>query len=571
MDRARIYVKTPLGEEAVRQRTRLVQRNLRMVLLQVDGQVDVEGLIAKIGNESLVVAAVLELEQGGFIALQSTEKSRQARRQSNEPPAADDLGPPSVFEPSALKLAEQSQFSHFSTFGRVADSVAPPMPLPAAARKESASLAEEAARGAGDQVASVPDWRERLGVALAGWQPRFPWRYLFLAFAGLFLLAVWWVWPGERERHLAEQRMSQALAVPVVVADLSLEFFPRPVVVLRAVRFGELAHCAALRLPVTMNWLWAEKRAFSRVDIVDFSVAAAGLTGLAELMEKLHQQDANRALFERGVLQGATLDLGTFTLQGLSGEFMPGKQAEIFLQNEDRSLQFTLAGAGLPGQARFRIEGVAWRPEEKSPFQIQALQLEGRLSAQGAEVESFEMDMLGGRIRGDGHLGWGKEWGLQARLQAERIDWRRLLDLLALPLDAEGELAGSGRLQAKAAEGGKAWQLTAMELEVSVQKGVVRGLDLGEAARRTGRDGARGGMTRFDSLSASLRKSGEHWRLERMKLDAGLLQASGELQFSPPRQVTGNSQVLVRSSVAPIRAAVTIEGELPTLQVRNGR
>lgn len=38
MDPKLVFAKTPIGDEAVRQSTRVVQRNLRMVLVQVDGK-----------------------------------------------------------------------------------------------------------------------------------------------------------------------------------------------------------------------------------------------------------------------------------------------------------------------------------------------------------------------------------------------------------------------------------------------------------------------------------------------------------------------------------------------------
>ena len=63
-----VFAKTPTGDEAVRQSTRVVQRNLRMVLVQVDGKLSVEELAGKIGDARLVDNALRELEEGGFIA-----------------------------------------------------------------------------------------------------------------------------------------------------------------------------------------------------------------------------------------------------------------------------------------------------------------------------------------------------------------------------------------------------------------------------------------------------------------------------------------------------------------------
>ena len=50
MNSSLVYAKTPIGDEAVRQSTRVVQRNLRMVLVQIDGKLTVGELGDKIGN-----------------------------------------------------------------------------------------------------------------------------------------------------------------------------------------------------------------------------------------------------------------------------------------------------------------------------------------------------------------------------------------------------------------------------------------------------------------------------------------------------------------------------------------
>ncbi|HNM21278.1 MAG TPA: hypothetical protein PKJ66_02185, partial [Rhodocyclaceae bacterium] len=100
MDQNLIYAKTPSGDEAVRQSTRVVQRNLRMVLVQVDGKLTVGELATKIGNPKMVEQSLRELEEGGFIA-----------------PV---LEAASVWEEAKRKIAERAAMapaSQFSTFG----------------------------------------------------------------------------------------------------------------------------------------------------------------------------------------------------------------------------------------------------------------------------------------------------------------------------------------------------------------------------------------------------------------------------------------------------------------------
>ncbi|GHU33108.1 hypothetical protein AGMMS50256_24420 [Betaproteobacteria bacterium] len=69
MDPNLIYVKTASGEDAIQQRTLVIQRNVRMVLILVDGQSSVADLTHKIGNLQLTENALVELEKGGFIEL----------------------------------------------------------------------------------------------------------------------------------------------------------------------------------------------------------------------------------------------------------------------------------------------------------------------------------------------------------------------------------------------------------------------------------------------------------------------------------------------------------------------
>ena len=67
MDNEIVYRKTAAGEQAMQQRKRLMQRNLRMVLILVDGVSPVAELSKKTGDAQLTANALGELLQGGFI------------------------------------------------------------------------------------------------------------------------------------------------------------------------------------------------------------------------------------------------------------------------------------------------------------------------------------------------------------------------------------------------------------------------------------------------------------------------------------------------------------------------
>ena len=99
MDSNLVFAKTPTGDEAVRQSTRVVQRNLRMVLVQVDGKMTVEDLTAKIGNPRLVQSALKELEEGGFIAptLEAVSMWEESMKVADKGGAQEPIPPMSQF------------------------------------------------------------------------------------------------------------------------------------------------------------------------------------------------------------------------------------------------------------------------------------------------------------------------------------------------------------------------------------------------------------------------------------------------------------------------------------------
>ena len=103
MDPNLVFAKTPIGDEAVRQSTRVVQRNLRMVLVQVDGKMSVEELTSKIGNPRLVESALRELEEGGFIAptVEAVSIWEEGKKAAN----------------GGAPQGDHSVMSQFSTFG----------------------------------------------------------------------------------------------------------------------------------------------------------------------------------------------------------------------------------------------------------------------------------------------------------------------------------------------------------------------------------------------------------------------------------------------------------------------
>ena len=158
------------------QRTRVMQRNVRMVLILVDSQSSVADLCLKTGNPQLTESALLELEKGGFVEPRGAQDSMWAEgtKVAQEVRAAADshrqsgrAASAAVTEPSrsdvaisagaVIKTAAPSELSTANT--SVALAQAEQAALPDGAKVETGYFADRPSLPSGP---SEPSWVERI-------------------------------------------------------------------------------------------------------------------------------------------------------------------------------------------------------------------------------------------------------------------------------------------------------------------------------------------------------------------------------------------------------------------------
>ena len=169
MDNKTVFVKTKEGEEAMRQRTRLVQRNLRSILIMVDGKATVADLSKRFGDRNAAQAALAELLAGGYIAEQLDQldftkaQPPEVRKEPAEdvpeltsqvaPPPAQD--PPSAPPPAAEPPPLPPVIEEIELTAPEYESLPPPPLRPATPPKPV------------PPVAAGPGWMGRIKALLA--------------------------------------------------------------------------------------------------------------------------------------------------------------------------------------------------------------------------------------------------------------------------------------------------------------------------------------------------------------------------------------------------------------------
>ena len=550
MDQKLIYAKTPIGDEAVRQRTRVVQRNLRLVLVQVNGKLNVGELSAKIGDPRLVENALRDLEEGGFIAptmeAVSVWQESKLRAQKLKTLGLPKGGAPAVGRPTSFADpgAAPSAGSAFSSFG-------PPV-----------SRAPDA-----EPEASPPDAPEprprRLLLPVTG------------GIAGILLLGllVLLFFPYERFRPGIEAGLGEMLQAPVRVGEIRVSVLPQPVLRLVNVQVSGEGDAAIDEVRILSPWalFGSGVRVLPQVEIIGVRLPADRLLALPLLVV----EPGGRKLplvIRRLVIDRLSVAVGTLTLADLKGEVRmreDGRVENASLQKVNRSLR--VEAQPTPQGVVLKIEGLGWRPSEDSPLTLDSVQASGLLQKGKLVIQSFDATTLGGVVRGSWLLDWSKGLAMVGDATLERLDCRRVTSVFAPSLWLEGYLGGTLRMRAAGRDSLALWSNVEASLDALVLRGVLNGVDLGEAARRGGGTPVRAGSTKFERLSARLAITGQQVVGRDVAMNSGMFSANGQFVVTRDREVNSSLIATMQTSASVLRMPIRVNGTLPNLQAVGGR
>jgi len=566
MDSNLIFVKTQVGDEAVRQSTRVVQRNLRMVLVQVDGSLSVGELSAKIGNPRLVERALRELEEGGFIA----------PRQGAVLIRAEGASPDNV-------VVEKRVISQFSTFGeRPAAQVASVAPLgrtdansqfssfgkpilPASGRNTPPPVVEETKferkpviKKSRDEGRPIQWGRWLLGVPL-----------------GLLLLAllVVLVYPYNNFKPGIETAASKMLQVPVRIGNVGVTFWPRPALTLSSLVLGEGADGSIeqVRIASPLSLLSAEQHRLPGVQIIGSSVSADFLAS-SDLFKMSTANTDGVLLLSQVSVERLSVLARDLAVRDLAGEFVfkdDGKLEKATLKNDDLGLRLLAVPA--PDGILLDIQGSGWKPLGKA-LGFDSLQAKGLLRKGKLVIQSVDTTFLNGILKGSWLLDWSKDnLSMAGDASLQRLDCRKVTAALVPSLSLEGELSGNLRLRASGKDWDGLWNGVEANLDADIVHGILHGTDIGDAVRGGNGFIVRSGSTKFDRLRTSLTIDPKQIFGRNLQMSAGMLNASGQFVAGRGRGLDANLLVTMQTSVTTVRSSVRVTGELPNLIAVSGK
>ena len=622
MDSQIVYIKTASGEEAMHQRTRVMQRNVRMVLILVDGKSSVADLILKTGNQKLTENALRELEKAGFIvpvveqdslwaegikvaqeiraaAIGKARKlsfsnGKEAPRPKEQPlPAEASLSEASISLHSAFAGSKgASSISQFSVapipplqFGKPVDGQLSSV----FSQQDEKNAVEESLAPSG---AKAPGVLERIRAALSprqsddddsgslksvrrGQRRRLGWPAMLgsaLFGALVIILLIVFAFPYDRYLPEVEAAFAKATGQRVKVGAMRVEMFPKPGLYLSDVRVGQDGgelRISNIGLRPVIGSLLSKKIGFSKVELSGLKLSPEWVLAMPGVLSGISNPESGVALesiaFEQ--TEVSYNGLGFSDMQGelkVAGE---GRFQSLLLNTVDRSLSLELKPQGKA--LAVAIEGFGWRPSEKSPFLLTSVNLKGRIEKNAMTIDEMDLRLFDGVIKGVLVLLGEKQPSLSGKLSFERINAARLGEALGLGTQFTGELAGSLSCLASSETWNDIFAAMLADGEFAIRRGSVQGIDLAEAVRRVSASPVEGGKTAFEQLSGKLKVSPTAYQFSSLVLDSGLMQANGGVEVSKDLRINGKMELQMRGSVNQMRVPVTISGQLkaPTVQV----
>ena len=585
----------------MQQKARVMQRNLRMVLILVDGKSTVADLSLKIGNTLLTENALAELEESGFVAPRAEQDSlwSEGKKVANEirnvaTKKAKPVAPQKTRD-TIFGTGSDSEISMHSAFD---DSAFPFPPMPFSSTGKPSPLIEEnkkslfdrisgGVKGAGtwfkslfqrsgsttsdyasDIAVTIKPIRRGVQKAKLTWSAR-----LMIAFFALVILAVLLalLFPYNIYRGEVEAAMARSIGKPVTIGSIRAEAYPQPGLYLSDVRIGKEKtgfEFSEIRLVPEIGSIFDERKALRLIALSGTTLSAESIVALPPIFSTLN--GASSSVIAKSVrFEKTAMTFGSLSVADMEGE------AVLSTDGAFKSVHLRTPEGGLVVDAKPEgrgiltdIEGYGWRPSEKSPYRFDSLSIKGKIENAAFSMSSVELHIFDGAINGNAVVNVASNPSIMGSVDFERISAIRLGGALGFGEALSGDVSGKISFAAESQDWASLADALTMDGEISLRRGGIKGIDLAETVRRRPVMPQQGGSTQFEQFTAKIRGTPESYRMTNISMNSGLMQSAGTVEVRKDLQLDGKLDIQMRGTVNQMRVPVTLSGTLNAPSVR---
>ncbi len=385
---------------------------------------------------------------------------------------------------------------------------------------------------------------------------------IFALFVGVIVLHVI---SFDERLSMLEKTATAQFKQPVKAQALRFWLLPTPHWRLQNVIIGDQGQ---IRVPLvkaetSIGALFSSHNAMASIDAESATLNAEGVEWLLE-----GKTQGNNLGFSRIKVKGVQVSSSFGTLPNFdanatldaNGNWQqielrtPGQKFNAELNATGNGTRVTLSAAAYT--APLSLESVnASGPEKLTLKNFSAV---GILASKEFSVSEFSGEIHGGYVSGKARLNWSSGWTLNGEARAKLFDTAAMFPALS----EGGLLSGGGTFAMQAA--GPASLLTSARAEGSflVERGVLHGIDLGQALRGLGS----GGRTPYATLDGKFAYSHGKTQLRNVKMIDGIMTTTGSADIDADKAISSRFFVELKSNFIHETRAVSMTGTLDAPQ-----
>ena len=356
------------------------------------------------------------------------------------------------------------------------------------------------------------------------------------------------------------EKAAQAwLGEPVKIGTVNLTLLPTPQLKFEKVVIGKERQMRAgvIRAVPVITSLLEDRISLKSLELEN-------VTFPRELLPALLQDKGRRGSLgiQRIAAKGLKLDIPELNLPALQVEASlssDGALQSVVFSNAERGLSVKLQPQG--GRAGIEISADTFPLPigvdlALSEFVAKGTVTKGELALSEAEGRAF-----GGRLLGNVRLRWSNGWSMEGEFAVRQMDAGKI----AAPLLAGGTLQGKGVYSMKGLLPERMILNAQLDGNFAIQKGSITNVDM---TRLLQGSSTGGGTTLFTEMSGSVSADPNRLLVRQIRLAAGLLNGTGQVEMDPQKNLSGRMQIELRAQSVQARATLTVAGTLQNPQFR---
>jgi hypothetical protein len=412
------------------------------------------------------------------------------------------------------------------------------------ARKE----AEERARAAAELRARMA---EEEAAARAAAQPKKPRKVLVpVAVTALVLLAAAVAmlhfmpltpWVANVER-LASERIGE----PVNIGNMRYALFPSPALTLENVTVGAQQN---IRIPTVVvgmgpGELLADSK---RLDTVELHSPALDQDSLGRVLAWTRAPAApGRAGFERISVRAARIILRGMEPLSVNADASFGTDGAL------TKARLSLADGSLSADVVPQAEGasVSMRGSRFTPpigpgYVFENFELTATATATELRDIQAEGSVFGGKFKANGQARYADSITVDGRFYIDSLSLQPLVGLFAngVSITGSSDMKGTFALRAERLE--TLFDQARVDFSFTGNRGAIENVDLMRAAQSAGREGIRGGRTRYNTMSGIVAVNGNRASFQQLRIASDSMSAAGAFEVQPKGELAGRLGIQV--------------------------